>query len=166
MRKAVNDPDLFKGLESLNCKACYDKEFDEFVGKFVRPDGSAITGPGSFNNQRSYLDELYHIGRKTVDDTMVVVIKPGMCKDTLCSKTPDIDNLKITFNKDGSVKDIEIIDRKVYKDQKDLKKKYKESTVDRGAKLQITTSRTSRNISMGPTAKRGSKNTSKTRIER
>jgi hypothetical protein len=133
MRKAVNDPDLFKGVDSLGCvDACMDEILDEFIGTYIKNDGTLLTGKGNFKIQRAFLDEIYHLGRiDKLNGERVVTIKPGQCTK-VCDKNADIDNMRITYNKDGSVKEIELIDRKVYGSEGDLNHERKMNTIDRG----------------------------------
>ena len=128
MRKAVNDPILFKKLDDMSI-AAQNRYMDELVDEFITDSGdllisSSTTAPKAiFVNQRSKIDEIAGVGRTTDS----VTISPGHCRK-ICNGE-DIDNLKITFNKDGSIKEIELIDRKVYGSKDDLKKTIKESTM-------------------------------------
>jgi len=129
MRKAVNDPNMFKKLDTMSI-AAQNRYMDELVDEFITDSGKILIadstreGIAIFVNQRSKIDEIAAVGR-TAD---TVTISPGHCKK-ICDKRADIDNLKITYNKDGSIKEIEIIDRKVYGNKNDLKKTVKKSTI-------------------------------------
>ena len=133
MRKAVNDPNLFKNLDDMSI-AAQNRYMDELVDEFITDSGDLLISSGTtagkaiFVNQRSKIDEIAAVGR-TADS---VTISPGHCRK-ICNGE-DIDNLKITFNKDGSIKEIELIDRKVYGSKDSLHSKLKKSTIKRNGK--------------------------------
>ena len=128
MRKAVNDPNMFKKLDTMSI-AAQNRYMDELVDEFITDSGKILIadstreGIAIFVNQRSKIDEIAAVGR-TAD---TVTISPGHCKK-IC-KGEDIDNLKIIYNKDGSIKEIEIIDRKVWESKDGFKTQIKKSTI-------------------------------------